>query len=712
MIYAASLNIPVRKALKKQVQQSNLTKICQQLALDPDTTNMDVVFLGPKDLQGPRRDAVQTAIRNKHDDICVIYVFEKDAEADLLDCDYKHQCRKIKESVILDAFEEFVGPHKIRAGKQKMTSADFDVPEEDGIGDVNVNLRVRRRPMPTPSFNPLEEPGSDEEEEFSQRVPIPTAEDNVGVIEEETPVEPDPIEEIVEPVSEYVEPVAEPIDTATTIPEPLEAPIEMFPDPPLAQAKIEDSLAAMNNFEDWTIFKEHLNKDTIVKKLIEENTEYVGLVNMLDVLDKEIETIWRDPALSPDQKFEKIKAIGLQRSVVKATTNSLNVEKVISIISTIALSAKRTVDEKINSLDVSLYKITTDKKAIMDTTYIDKAISERAQVQLELLNISRGIVDLYKSMDNLVVDEIQELDRKLPSGNEFINQMVKPLGTQIFTPQNTAILTNKLMQALQTNRLLASQLEESVNSVIQTLFDLCEKDEEIIRYQANMINLLKANRVEDVIISNTLLKKTLRLFVGADNTGRAATAITWCGILSRRNNSLLIDLTGRSKFREYGITPMSLDDFMSNRIEQQFLCVESDRILDAEELQLVIDQVKSRLNYYPYVNIIMAPEDTAGIDQLSSEALCIHYITDCSSSSISVMRDVVKKHTSPNIARKLIMIDTPVSPLMISDSLSIDPTICRIITLPNVPAIRACALKHDRPYEYNDVVKVFEESFR
>ena len=702
MIYAASLNIPVRKALKKQVQQSNLSKICQQLSLDPDTTNMDVVFLGPKDLQGPKRDAVQTALRNKHDDICVIYVYEKDMEADLIDCEYKHQCRKIKENVIVEAFEEFVGPHKIRAGKQRMSSADFDTPEDP----IAESFFSQQAPVSNNDFNPMEL-----EPEESVRVPIPTQEPEPVVVEPEPIVE-DSISTIEEPASEYVAPLTRPIDTATTIPNPLSAPISAFPDPPLAQAKIEDSLAAMNNFEDWTIFKEHLNKDTIVKKLIEENTEYVGLVNMLDVLDKEIETIWRDPALSPDQKFEKIKAIGLQRSVVKATTNSMNVEKVISIISTIALSAKRTVDEKINSLDMSLYKITTDKKAIMDTTYIDRAISERAQVQLELLNISRGIVDLYKSMDNLVTDEIQELDRKLPSGNEFINQMVKPLGTQIFTPQNTAALVNKLMQALQSNRLLASQLEESINTVIQTLFDLCEKDEEIIRYQANMINLLKANRVEDVIISNTLLKKTLRLFVGADNTGRAATAITWCGILSRRNNSLLIDLTGRSKFREYGITPMSLDDFMSNRIEQQFLCVESDRILDAEELQLVIDQVKSRLNYYPYVNIIMAPEDTAGIDQLSAEALCIHYITDCSSSSIKIMRDVVRNHTSKNIARKLIMIDTPVSPLMIADSLSIDPTICRVITLPNVPAIRACSLKHDRPYEYNDVIKVFEEAFR
>jgi hypothetical protein len=474
---------------------------------------------------------------------------------------------------------------------------------------------------------------------------------------------------------------------------------------------IEDAMANVKNYEEWNIFKEHLNHDSIVKSLIAENSEYVGLINMLDVLDKRIETVWRDPALTFEQKFDKIKDIGLERSVVRATTNSQNVEKVISIISTIVLSAKRSVEEKIQNLDVALYKVTTDKEKITDTSYIDKAIEERTKVQLELLNISRSIVDLYKSIDTLVVDEIAELDRKLPSSNAFINDMVKPIGTQIFTPTNTAALANKLMRALQENSVVASQLEESVNAVIDNLFELCDKDEEIIRYQQNMINMLKAHRVEDVIICNTLLKKVLRLYVAADNTGRSATAITWSGICSRRQNSLLVDLTGRAKFREYGITPMRLDDFMTSRPEQQFLCVESDHIPAPEELQKIVEQLKSRLNYYPYVNVIMAPEDTNGIQQLSEEALCIHYITDCSTTSIRVMKDVVANHTTKNIARKLVTIDTPVSPLMIADSIGINQPV-KIVTLPAIPAIRACSLRHDRPYEYTDVQKIFEEAFR
>ncbi len=698
MIYVASLAIPAKKALKNKTVQSNLNKICEKISLDPDVTDMDVVFLGPQDVIGPKAPKVQAAMEKRHPDICVIYFYTKDSEADLVDTEYKKKCKKITPSVITESFEEFVGEHKVRQGHQQVTSADFQVaPELKGLEE-----------QPEDGYGPDGMPGDDE---FSPEEQLP--------IQDEAPIQ----ETEEQGQQESVEGVGPRFNMPEfTVPgfmkvganngeEPIQEP-EPAPVPEEPVVKLEDTLSQVTNYEDWNLLKEHLNHDSIVKNLIQENSEYVGLINMLDVLDKRIETVWRDSALSPDQKFEKIKEIGLEKSVVRATTNSINVEKVVSIISTIVLSAKRTVDAKVSSIDTSLYRITSDRQKIMDTSYIDQAIEERMKIQMELLNISRGIVDLYKSIDTLVVNEIQELDRKLPSSNEFINNMVKPIGTQIFTPANTSVLANKLMRALQENSVVASQLEESVNSVIDNLFELCDKDEEIIRYQQNMIHMLKAHRVEDVIVTDTLLKKVLRLYVGADNTGRSATAITWCGILSRRQNSLLIDLTGRAKFKEYGIKPMRLDDFMSSRIEQQFLCVESDHILAPEELQAVIQELKGRLNYYPYVNIILAPEDENGLQQLSADALCVHYITNCTNMSIKVMRDVIAKHTYKNIARKLITIDTPVSPLTVADSLGIDPTLTKVIPLPAVPAVRACSLRHDRPYEFSDVVRVFEEAFR
>ncbi len=788
MVYTASLALPVANALGKKVMQSNINKICDLISLDPDSSNMDVVILGPNDLPRPRMQKVQNAVANKHPDVCVIYLYCKDSDRDALDTPNKMQVKKISKAVVKEAFDRFVGEHKIHQGKQQVTSADFQPVPTTGVEETPLDVASKKPLFGMRKRKRTEFGDFRHEEETPDDAGVPTdgditkvdySEDDFQGEEEQEPSvrigtdgspvqsksKPEPLN--IPPIddSEFTSPEkAEEVEEDTMpdlsklfAPKPVskEESVDLgkHDDPVLSQTQasglaatvaqkssqeavpmpsfgtpkreassvekpqaptptLEDNLANVNNYEDWALLKEKLNHDSITSALIKENSEYIGLMNIINALDNRIETVWRDTALSAEEKFNKIREIGLEKSVVRASQNSMCVQKVISIISTIILSAKRTVDEKVQSIDSSLYKIASDRVTLSDTRDIDALIEERTKVQMDLLAISRDIVDLYAQVEDLVTVELQELDAKLPSASAFINDMVKPIGTQIFTPANTAILANKLMKALQENRVIASELEESVNAVIQQLFNLCERDEEVIHYLQNSVNMLKANNVEEVVIVDTLLKNVLRLYVGADNTGRSATAITWCGILSRRQNSLLIDLTGRSKFREYGITPIDLEEFMSARIEQQFLCVESDHIPDPEELHELVTELKQRLNYYPYVNIIVAPEDIDGLCQLSEEAKCVHYITDCTTSSINTMREVIRNHTTPNVARKLISINTPVSPLMIADSLNIDPTINKLITLPEVRAIRACALRHDRPYEYTDVVKAFEEAFR
>lgn len=698
MIYAASLGIPVKQAMPDKTIQSTLPKITANLNLDPNTTTMDVVVLGPKDAVGARANELNRALAHKHPDICVIYLYVKDAECDLIECENKKKVKKIKAPIVREAISTYLGAHTVRTGKASVQSADFKdvelVPPTKNANRTFAEEATGLPPMPT-------------QEEMDRMIGATTEQPEVDATEEIT--EESLAQELDLPVIEQELKAQEiPLDSSD-VKQALEPDVQK---PESQLKKIEDYISNISSYEDWSMFKALLDKDSIVKRLIEENSEFVGLVNILDVLDNRIQAVFRNNDLTAEQRFEQIKAIGLERAARKAAENSIYVDKVINIMSSITLAAKRTVEAKIASIDTALYKITTDKKAILDSTNLDKLIEERSKVQFDLLSLSRDIVDLYKQMDLLVTDEIQSLDENLPSSNVYINEVCKPIGTAIFTPENTAALTNKLLKALQQNRITASQLEESINAIIQNLFQLCDIDENIIMEQQKTIELLKAHRVEDVIIADTILKKSLRLYVGADNTGRSATAITHCGIMSRRNNTLLLDLTGRAKFKTYGIEPISLAEFMSNRIEKPFLCVESERILTQEELQNVVAELKTRLNYYPFINIILAPEDEAGLDQLSVDALTVHYITDCTTHSIETMRETIHKHTTHNIARKLITIDAPVSPLLIAEKLGIDPLVTRIIMLPPIPAIRACAIKADRPFEYGDIVQLFEEAFR
>lgn len=693
MVFTASLNVPVKKALKKIVTPSSASKICDNLILDPETTKMTCVILGPKDFVGPKGIQLSNALKKKHPNICVIYLYTNAAEADLCPNAYTEQARKINDKVVREAYAKFVGEHADDTGQRTMSSADFDAPEPDET--------LTSKP-------PIMEPGDDEFDWSTE----PPASENKGPVVTAPQPEPEP-----QPVPE--QPVAPAMDIPTTQPEvlpttPISSEIPSAPatTTPLRPGGLEDRIRNVSSIKEWSLFQETLKHDSMVQDLVLSNSEYEGLVQMLDVMDTRIQAVWRDQTLTADQRFTKIKKIGLQKSSLRAGVNSINVDKAISIITTIVLAAQRTVDDKLQSIDSAVYKVVGDMAQIADTTHIDKAIQQRTKVQFELLDSVAAILQIYKSITNFLTEEIAQLDKNLPSSNEYINERTKPLGMGIFTPMNTQELTRKIGMALQENRLVWSQLEDRVNACIESLHELCMADEKIINYQREVIDMMRAQKVESTVIGDTLLKRILRLYVGADNTGRSATAIIWSGVLSRRSNTLLIDLTGRSKFTDYGITPVLLSQFMCDRIERPFLCVETRGKLDAEEAAELVTQLRTRLNYYQYVNVIVAPEDIDLLKQLSEEAYVVHYITDCSTASISQLRDIVEKNDVKNIAKKLVMIDSPISPLSIADSIGLDLTATKLIPLPAMSEVRACALKHDRPYDYPEITRIYEEAFR
>ena len=729
MINVVSLAPIANHALPGQTIATSVPKICDRLSLDAEVTGVDGIILSPDDTKGANGNKLNLALQNKHPSVCVIYIYTRTTDADRLNTPNKLQCKKIKDSVLVEAVQKFMGDHLNKTGRSFVSSDDFQAlenvtpgasaklsedmsGEEDFLEEVDDNFVE----VPTPkkpnrlTLDKDEDLTGREEDQELELVSDDTGELPLEAIEEEL----EALSEIkVPPIdnSQYTEMPSKSLDKINLTPpnDSIDYTMQSIQGLPKT---VEDRISNVTNIHDWELYKENLNRQSIEKHLIEENTEYVGLVNYLDVLDEKIKTVWRNPDMSASEKLNAIKSIGQERSVKKAAVNSIHIDKAISIMTSIIQSASHTVDEKIKSIDTSLYKITTDKEALLDTTKIDKAIQKRTDVQLQLLELARSIVDLYKTIDNLVDDELRALDENLPSNNAFINHMVEQTGFQIVTPINSASLALRLTQALQDNRIKASQIEGKVRALIDLMFEMCEASEEVIRYQDEMIHSLKANRVEDVVIVDSLLKECLRVYIGPRNSGTHTTAIVWSGILSRRQNTLLVDLTTRPKFRLFDIEYVGLEEFMDQRIETPFLCVQVGRVLTADELHSFVLELKSRLNYYANINVIIDEDDAEILEQLSQDARTINYVTNCSSNSLDKLTDIYQYKVTSNIAKIAVMIDPPVSPLNIADRLGIDCTSTKIITLPNIPQIRACELSNTRPYEAMDVVALYEEAYR
>lgn len=770
MIYAATLSAQTKRAMGNKCVQSSVSKIISNLPLDPAITTMDTVILCPKDVIGPKAREFSAALEHRHPGICVIYIYTKDNEKDLISDDvYKMHAKKIKDVTISKALEEFLGNHAISTGMSFVSNADFRDISEDTANADEPPQRVdepqsKRRGLFGSKKNPHVDKLLDDTQDYVESITHEhvSYEERANMPSDTQPAAPahevdqhnftDGFKSLTEPVlpdtpemrenaemdvgADDVD-VQEPqIDMPTlgdmmasiqqeesVIPEEKEdAPmttsaVNSFMKPVIkAQEQVlsyEENLEQVRSADDWDKFKESLEHDSIMKRLIEANSEFSGLVTMLDVLDQRIQAVFRDTTLTADQKFDQIKSIGLERATARATSNSIYVDKLIKTIEAITCSAKRTVEEKIDSVTTAMSQLAVSRSKINDTSDLDKLIQKRSKVQAELLDLTRGLLDLYKAMDLAVTEEIKDLDAKLPSDNAYINNMMSPVGAHIFTPSNTAALANNLLQALAANRLTASQLENSITATIDALFTLCATDENIIKEQQKTIELLKANRVEDIVIVDSVLKSALRVFVGTPNSGLSATAITWSGVQSRQQNALLVDFTGNNKFSTYGIDAVPMERFLHERIEKHFTCVYTENPCGMDEIEEILNELRTRLNFYPYINIILHTEQIELLNRVSEDAFCVHYVTNCTTSSMDALRDVVAQHTNiGNIARKLVTIGAPVSPFMIAGKVGLDLTKCKLVVIPEMPAMKGCAIRNDRPYEYDEIVSVFEEAVK
>ena len=282
-------------------------------------------------------------------------------------------------------------------------------------------------------------------------------------------------------------------------------------------------------------------------------------------------------------------------------------------------------------------------------------------------------------------------------------------------PTNTQEIANKLMGVIRETVAekpgTLAALDRYVTDFIDAIVRMLKSDEDIIEEQQQMIRLLKAHKVEDVVVVDGVLKSVLNVFVGADGSGRTATTLVWAGCQTRRRNTLVIDLSNNSKVEDYGVNTVDLDTFMRSRIDKP-LCVVRGKVADIEELGDLVVELKTRLDYYAYMDIVLDDTQVDYVKFLADESLTVNYITDCTNESIAKIADVYSQVVTNNVAYKLIMIDPPVSVLDIANRAGVDPTSTKCISIPYVQKVKTCSVVHDVPYEYPEVRAVYEEAFR
>lgn len=754
MIYSAKLAAPVKKAYGERCYGTNIQKICEQLSLDPEVSGMEACVLCPKDVAGIMRKKVQLAIEDKNPDVCIIYIYNNEKEADLVDTPFKKQVKKTTPDVVKDIVEDCMGNYLLSA-KKTVVSRDAKVTKT--INSKPEDVQVTAGGLKGGLFKNKAAAAKKDNQEVGDELKYDVALDlwykidalgNQVYINKKTGkemtkmqvearktrikqgsyklpktlpegVRPDPADaENVEIPDDLV--VGDIEDEEDDIPVNLgepkepEAPVVEEPVKPNLEERVESdferNLKEVSNFHDWGLFKEAMSKDAAIRQLLEENTTYQGVVQMLSVLDTEIKNTYYDKGLTSQQKFEKVLEIGNKRSTLMATHNDILARKVLDVIDAVTIGARRTVNDLLDEHRKSMKQITVSKEGLFDETELHRLVDMRSKAMCELLALVKSTIQLYQAMDLEVSDVILDMDKRLPSDNEYINEMVGS-AAEVLTPTNSMELARTMMRALQEKREAFVLMEEQVRKVIDSIRELFDRDEAIIQYQQHITQMLKAHRVEDAVIIDSVIKNILNVYIGQRGSGLTATALTWSGCLARRRNTLLIDLSNESKLGDYGEDVLDLDEFMRQRIDRP-LCVVAGTVPDVEALSELITELKTRLDYYAHINVILDSTQLEYAKVLAKESLTVNYITNCTKDNMEEMGNVYASVDVNNVAQKVLMVNPTIDVLKVAEYMNIDVTSTKCVSIPDVPKIKSCGVLQDKPYEYVGVRTVFEEAFK
>lgn len=744
MIYAIGLGTPIKKAFRDKARSTNLRQVISELPMSPEVSKMDALVLCSKDLSGLNGKSLRPALEHRHPDICVIYLYTKSEDAGLVDIDGVHveKVDKYKPDIIEAAVNKFLEGDiatRVVEVKSKDTIASESPlagffskkkqPKVEEESDKDTTVKEVAAAVKQPELNMPEEifiPQQDDHDQFLQALQAQggthqQAQSQQGIQTQQQQAQSQANQPGVQ-AQQFVQGQAsmqtqQSTDQFAQQPQTQYEQVAQSGVQPQAQSqqssiKVEKTPKRyIEDYMDHNTLVQKLSMETAVKEAFATSNEIVGLASNLALKDDEIRTIFQDKRLSTEERIRRISEIGIIRAEYKGEYNRIIVSKINSIINTCTVNLTELVDDKIDKVNQSIAELYAAKDMMEDTRVLTDLQQRVIKTEYELMEAIAALVKTYTAMDDLVVDEIKSLATGLPSENEFINNMLAGGQVGLFTPSNTSTLATELMKSLQENRITMSSVEDRVNEVLKCLRNLFKSYKDIVEYQDNMIKMLKAHRVEDYVICDTMLKSCLRLYVGTQDTGLTSTTLTWCGILSRRHNTLVVDLTGHNKFRRYGVEPILLENFLSNPVKEDLVFVESSK-LSTEDLYEALDKLKMQVHYYPFINIILDAEDKDNINALAEEALSVTYITDCSEKSIEAIKESNHSLTVENVARKLVTIDTPINPLEIMKLLDIDFTNTKVIPIPNLTEMRRCALMHTKPYESSEVVRIFEEAFR
>lgn len=343
-----------------------------------------------------------------------------------------------------------------------------------------------------------------------------------------------------------------PIDLKISLDKPpAEAPVVME-----TQDSLLDRINECSKVIDVKLLTRELNATSVVKEIIKNSADYAGIEDRLKGLNEKIQATYLDTTIPAKEKLDKIRALLYDKGYYRTKTNTIIEQRVEEIITTITEKTKECLDARCEELDRVILNYTATTTEPLATARIAGLLDDRANILLEITALQHEVQEIFAKVDKLATDVVADIaeDSTMRTGSPLIDARLR-LSGDIIAPAGTVDTIEHILSVADRKSEEFKEASRKLVILTRKLQSVMNMDRELINALTQIITYMQSNNIEDKIIQQTLIKKSLRFYIGTKGSGRTVIPYVCSSLKSQENyNVLYIDVTGESRLSDYGET--------------------------------------------------------------------------------------------------------------------------------------------------------------
>lgn len=496
-----------------------------------------------------------------------------------------------------------------------------------------------------------------------------------------------------------------------------EEPVQKEPEPRFNSSQLAEDIKQTNRMADINILTREISSAKLIKDLIDSNSTYAAVEEKVKAIQDAIFLIMNDKNIRTlDEKLSKVRGLVHDKDAFAAKGDTLVEQRLEEIVDTICSQTQTLLESRLNEINTAIRNADTQREMGVDNARLAGLNEESANMLIELHTLEKDLLDIFKSTNTLIMDTavgISENSANL-TGNDMLNARLRASGGVLVSDETLTAIRASMELSTETVNAEFKEMRLKVISMISLLNKMFELDrEQIAAYQAT-VNFMKANNIEDTIVAESLLKKSLRVFIGAEKSGRTIIPYLLSKYKSNQNaNVLLIDITGTGKYHEYGIQVNSIENYLVEMNQAPFFVAAGEVENTIATAQRIVNALIKSADYYRVINVVMRPDQRELFETIAQDVLCVNYLVDSNPSNIEDMRKIMDSTRVRNVGRRVIINKCDVAIRPIISKLGLDEELdFQACVIPTIPSIVDANLNHYNPYGISSVTLSMEETLK